>query len=135
MDSVLLPPEPDSPTEARLFTRRLLRSWRVAPSVIEDAELLVTEVVTNSVIHARTPVNVVISRAAGEIRFAVSDRGPGGIEMRAPAPRASTGRGMFLVDRLASGWSAARDAGGSTTVRFALPLVLGEKSRGLAGAG
>lgn len=134
MESVLLPPNPSSPTEARAFTRRLLRSWRVASHIIEDAELLVTEVVTNAVIHAGTSIRLVISRASDEIRFDVTDRGEGGVEMRVPSPRASTGRGLFLVNQLASHWRADRESEGGTTVRFSLPFVVEQEVHGRAGA-
>lgn len=135
MESVLLPPDPKSPTDARAFTRRLLGSWKVAPQIIEDAELLVTEVVTNAVIHARTTITVAIDRGTDELRFSVTDHGRGGVEMRVPVARASTGRGLFLVDQVASAWRAEQDDEGGTTVRFTLPLVSDEKVRGRAGTG
>jgi anti-sigma regulatory factor (Ser/Thr protein kinase) len=135
MESVQLPPDRRSPTQARAFTRRLLGSWNIAQEIIEDAELLVTEVVTNAVIHANTWIDVAIDRGAHELRFAVSDHGKGGVEMRVPSARSATGRGLYLVDRVASEWRAEQDGEGTTTVRFTLPLVVDEKARDSAGTG
>lgn len=87
--------------------------------VIEDAALLVTEVVTNSVIHAKTPITVVVDRDHTFLRFEVSDEDGGKVTKRHPTDRDPTGRGMLLVDSLAAEWDVAyRDSG--KTVRFSL---------------
>lgn len=106
---------------ARSFVRRLLREWRVDKPVIEDAALLVTEVVTNSVIHAKTPITVVVDRIDSHLRFEVSDDDAGTVTQRQPSDHDATGRGMLLVDSLATDWDVLyRDSG--KTVRFSLAL-------------
>jgi anti-sigma regulatory factor (Ser/Thr protein kinase) len=121
MPRLELRPDPGSPRMARSFVRRLLREWSVDKPVIEDAALLVTEVVTNAVIHAKTPIAVAVDRDEDFLRFEVSDEDGGLVTQRHPNDRDATGRGMLLVDSLAADWDVVyRDSG--KTVRFSLAL-------------
>lgn len=96
-----LEPEPRSPQRARRFLRALLAEagrerWQDA------AELAVTEVVTNAVLHAHTPLEVRARVQPGELRVEVLDtdpRLPRAASHGAPALRgdATTGRGLDLV--------------------------------------
>jgi PAS domain S-box-containing protein len=76
----------------------------VAPDVADTAQLLVSELVTNAVVHAHTPVEVRAWAVDGRVHVEVSDQEPG----RVLVPRtsstayASTGRGLALVEELAS---------------------------------
>lgn len=119
MSRLELRPEPGSPRQARSFVRSALEEWGIDQPVIEDAELLVTEVVTNAVIHARTTITLDVSREADDLWFEVSDLDEHEVTRRNPTERESTGRGMLLVDSLASDWEVLyRDTG--KTVRFCL---------------
>jgi anti-sigma regulatory factor (Ser/Thr protein kinase) len=75
--------------------------------------LLVTELVTNAVRHARAPqVDVLVRVGPSGVRVEVADPGPG----FEPAPRqeghgAEGGWGLVLVDRLADRWGVARGDG------------------------
>lgn len=93
--------------------------WGVEPAVADDAELLVTELVTNSIIHARTPVRVEVAAGDGQLEFQVSDGSTRQVQLRMPAPDAVTGRGIHLLDQIASDWEVLPRAGGKT-VRFKL---------------
>jgi len=83
--------------------------------------LLVSELVTNAVLHSGAPGTPVVLRVearADGLRVEVHDRGPG-FEMRTPTPRGSRGGfGLFLVERMASRWGVHRNA--STYVWFEL---------------
>lgn len=74
--------------------------------------LLVTELVTNAVLHAGAPGSPVLLRVlAGPaiLRVEVHDRGPG-FEQRTPEPRGSHGGyGLFLVERMSSRWGVHRN--------------------------
>jgi anti-sigma regulatory factor (Ser/Thr protein kinase) len=75
----------------------------------EAAGLLTSELVTNAIRHAGTPVEL-LARAAQGLRVEVTDGRP---EL-APAPRDATGHGvsglgLHLVDELASRWGVERD--------------------------
>ncbi|MDQ6649505.1 MAG: ATP-binding protein [Actinomycetota bacterium] len=122
-ESVELAPEPSSAPSARRFLRSVLRAWDL--DAIEDVvSLLTTELVTNAVLHARTPVRVSVQRGESALRVEVSDSSPLVPAPRRYSPESGTGRGLLLVDELATRWGtdAAPDAVGKT-VWFELPLV------------
>lgn len=95
--------------------------WGVAGEVIDDAELLVSELVTNAIIHARTGATVDVSRYNGTVEFAVSDKSVRPVQLRVPSAEAVTGRGVYFLDQLASDWEVEPTAHGKT-VRFSLPV-------------
>jgi anti-sigma regulatory factor (Ser/Thr protein kinase) len=74
--------------------------------------LLVTELVTNAVLHAGAPGSPVLLRVLlgpTILRVEVHDRGPG-FEQRTPEPRGSGGGyGLFLVERMSSRWGVHRN--------------------------
>ncbi len=94
-----------SPRTARRFLRQFIEDARVDCD-LDTADLLVSEVVTNAVLHARGAITVYVAALAGGVRVEVHDCSP-----LLPAPRrhaddATTGRGLDLVSTLASGWGA-----------------------------
>lgn len=96
-----------------------MADWGIETGVADDAELLVTELVTNSVIHARTSVKVEVVERDGHIEFQISDRSTRQVQLRLPTPDAVTGRGVHLLDQIAAEWEVIPRAGGKT-VRFKL---------------
>lgn len=97
--------------------------------VSENAELLVSELVTNSVRHAGLPEDASIEfsvRASAEVLMVeVADAGHGFDHTAAVRPRAlvgtgdTSGWGLFLVDRIADRWGAVQ-TDGETRVWFEL---------------
>jgi PAS domain S-box-containing protein len=115
---VSLPPLPQSVRDARAFVRSTLTGTPV-DHLIDDAQLAVSEVVTNAVVHAGTPIEVAVSVGGGGVRVAVSDGSPRMPRRREYADTAGTGRGLRLLTELATDWGA--DArGDGKTVWFAL---------------
>jgi anti-sigma regulatory factor (Ser/Thr protein kinase) len=99
----------------------MLRSWG-RDDMVADTELLVSELVTNAILHARSPATVTIERDATSIRVAVCDSSTAQPRVRDYGPSAVTGRGMMLVDRIAERWGI--DANGSgKCVWFEVSLV------------
>lgn len=102
--AVPLPSEP----RAASVARTLLRQWLSAmglQSVLDDAELVVTELVANAVRYGRPPLTLQISREGSALRIAVADSD---IE-HPPAPRDAGefdtgGRGLRLVEALTVRW-------------------------------
>ncbi|MGV9938099.1 SpoIIE family protein phosphatase [Streptomyces sp. NPDC003401] len=93
---------PRSVAQARRFVRSVLPD-ALAPDQADTVELLVSELVTNALLHARTEVEVEVRAAGDTVRVGVSDRRPD----RGPVPYAypayaGTGQGLALVGRLAS---------------------------------
>lgn len=94
-----------SPRDARQFVRRTLIALGCRP-VTDDAELLVSEVVTNAVLHGGVnyaPVSV--RRTGGAIRVEVVDPGrlfpaePAAVDLATPG-----GLGLGIVDSVSSRW-------------------------------
>ena len=95
--------EPAAAGDARRLVRETLRRWQLE-HLDDAATLLVSEVVTNAVLHARTDLAVELELRDDAVRVTVSDGSP-----TVPSPRrydleASTGRGVRLVVALASAW-------------------------------
>lgn len=70
-----LPPEPRSASAARVFVRDCLQQWDLI-DLLDDASLAVTELVTNAVLHAGTPLLVSLSCENGQVELAVFDGNP-----------------------------------------------------------
>jgi anti-sigma regulatory factor (Ser/Thr protein kinase) len=97
-------------------TRRALGQLPLAPSVLDDARLLVSELVANSVRHAGLhPADRIRVRAALSercLRVDVIDEGhvraeDGVAGAIRPTPGAQSGWGLYLVERLATRWGRA----------------------------
>ena len=82
----------------------------------EHVQLLVSELVSNVVRHAGTPVEVTLYRNDGRLRVEVHDDDPTPPRIAASRPDAFDvgGRGMFLVDALASAWGIEHQPNGKT---------------------
>jgi anti-sigma regulatory factor (Ser/Thr protein kinase) len=78
------------------------------------ATLLVSEVVTNSVLHAGTPIRLRCGRSGGGVRIEVFDRSPQLPGLRHYDSVATTGRGLTLVSTLADAWGVEAEAEGKT---------------------
>ena len=96
---------PRSISTARHAVARLLQTKPVPEEVIEDVLLLVSELVTNAVLHARTEVHVAASVEPGRVLVSVADDDPEHAPHRPErGALATSGRGMWLVERLATAW-------------------------------
>jgi anti-sigma regulatory factor (Ser/Thr protein kinase) len=88
-----------------------MRAWGF-DEASPDAELLVSELVTNAVLHARSATRVTIERDDTRVRISVCDDSPARPRLRDYGPDAVTGRGLVIVDRLARRWGVdPSDAG------------------------
>ena len=88
---------------ARRFVARTLERWGWG-DVVEDAAVVVSELATNAVLHARSAFHVSIDHAAEGIRIAVHDDSPVVPSPRAYSETSATGRGLRMVDALAARW-------------------------------
>ena len=112
------PPHPASVGEARALTRAALG----APThemLLDDAQLLVSEVVTNALVHAGTTIDVAVTVLGESVRVEVSDGAAHLPVRRDYAALAGTGRGLRLVEELADEWGVDV-AGDGKTVWFEL---------------
>lgn len=102
---------------ARRFVIAALREWWVES---DTADVMVSELATNAVLHARTDYTVTVRMSGDTVRVGVADR-----NSRAPAPAplvpgATTGFGLRLVANLASHWGVASNDDGKD-VYFEIP--------------
>jgi hypothetical protein len=79
--------------------------------IVEAAELLTSELASNCVRHAHTAFELAVD-SREEIRIEVRDTGKGRPEMRSPTPRDPSGRGLRIVEAVASAWGISPSAGG-----------------------
>ncbi|MDQ1446407.1 MAG: hypothetical protein QOI20_2871 [Acidimicrobiaceae bacterium] len=94
---------PTSSAAARRFVRDVLYRWRVM--VGDEVVLLCTdELVTNAIVHVGSDVELVMRNGEGVVRIEVHDRSPRPPLRRVPDEDEESGRGLQLVDALASRW-------------------------------
>jgi serine phosphatase RsbU (regulator of sigma subunit)/anti-sigma regulatory factor (Ser/Thr protein kinase) len=112
-----LPADPRAPGTARRFLRDTLADWGVDDDTLEAAELCVSELVTNAVIHTGTSSEVTAQLDPEFLTVTVRDGGGIGAVRRLeapPDPLTISGRGLGLVEALATAWSAEHGADGTT---------------------
>ena len=105
----------DAPAAARAAVAAWM-AGHVAETTLADAQLLVVELVANSVRHADAPADAGVSVRAeirgDALRLEVEDRGSGGsIAPRAPDLQRGGGFGLKLVEALSRRWGVDRNAG------------------------
>lgn len=104
---------PTSVPQARRFVLQLLERWALA-DLADTAMLLTSEVVTNAVLHARTEIELTVTRMGQAVQIQVRDGSPVAPVRRRQALEATTGRGMQLLDRLSRSWDVTTDRNGKT---------------------
>ena len=97
-----------APRAARAFVAETLTAWNVQADEVEAAQLVVSELVTNAVLHAADSptIRLHLRLTHGAVRVLVSDGGRAAPDRRPhPDPRTDeTGRGVWLVDAFAERW-------------------------------
>lgn len=113
---------PDAAFAARRFVTAVLGCRPFgdgAPAA--DAQLIVSELASNAVLHAGSPFTVSIRDEGPMLRISVQDSSARPPVMRDAEPTALSGRGLFLVDAVASNWGVDPEPDGKT-VWAELPL-------------
>lgn len=117
---IKLPGDVRSAGAARRFVTGVLHSWRMSEMTEGDAELLTSEVCSNAVRHAESDFTVVVRYDGDRVRVEVGDGSRALPELRASAVDDESGRGLFLVEQLASAWGVSPTVEGKR-VWFELP--------------
>jgi anti-sigma regulatory factor (Ser/Thr protein kinase) len=108
-----LAPVPEAPLTVRRALDRL--ALLLPPAKLEDLRLVVSELLTNSVLHAGlTPtdrIRVIITAQDGSVRGEIQDPGSGFDIPSTPRPRPdfSGGWGLPIVDRISDRWGVERN--------------------------
>ncbi|MFF7736812.1 ATP-binding protein [Streptomyces sp. NPDC007984] len=107
---------PGSPAQARHLTRARLTGWSVCEDTCDSAELVVSELVTNAIVHtASTHIVCELLDDDDLVRIAVRDEGCAPGQPHAASrtrPEEEHGRGLLLVDALCHSWGAHEDGPG-----------------------
>ncbi len=113
--TLVLAPDADAPAVARDFVTTICDEWGLN-RVAKLTTLIASELVTNAVIHARTPSVMALQRGDGELHVSVQDNDPR--PMYRPAPGATGahngdhGRGLLILDAMADAWGTLPTASG-----------------------
>ena len=98
---------------ARAAVERWL-SGRVSATLFDAVRLLVSELVTNSVMHARlaadATIRVSVAMSDGVVRLEVENPGEGAVAAGRPDRKSGSGFGLYLVDVIAQRWVAGTTA-------------------------
>ncbi len=116
--TLTLVPARRAPRLARTFAAETLEAWAVRAEDVQLVQLVVSELVTNAVHHAPESPTITLDllMTDGAVRVMVSDHSPRAPERpRHHAPSsAERGRGVELVDALASRWGIEPQGSGKT---------------------
>jgi anti-sigma regulatory factor (Ser/Thr protein kinase)/anti-anti-sigma regulatory factor len=97
---------------ARETVAEACKAWSM-PHLRDDAEIVVTELVANAVRHASGDLRLTVTRGQRFLHLSVRDGSPVAPVLRRPDPGSVMGgRGLVLVEALASGWGSTPTAGG-----------------------
>ncbi|OLB81520.1 MAG: hypothetical protein AUI14_03100 [Actinobacteria bacterium 13_2_20CM_2_71_6] len=100
-----LEPVPGAARRARdLATEACLR-WR-SPDLVGPASIIVSELVTNAVCHARGPCDLTFARTMRYLHIGVRDEDPRPAIRQDPSALAYSGRGLMIVERSALSWGS-----------------------------
>ena len=111
---------------ARRFLRDRLNDWGYPLALAETPCLLISELVTDAIVHTGTWARLTLRLTGRRLRCAVADE-----SSRVPVPRRckaidDTGRGLHLVEDLAEEWGIETIAGGKS-VWFEVDLAVRER--------
>ncbi|MEU5595403.1 SpoIIE family protein phosphatase [Streptomyces sp. NPDC020298] len=104
---------PEAVRHARRFTRRTLRAWEVPAEDLDTVLLVVSELVTNALVHTDGQVRLDLTLVSRRMRVAVTDASP-----RSPMKptsvgwEATGGRGILLVEAVSAAWGTLPVSGG-----------------------
>lgn len=103
---------PEAVSHSRRFTARTLRAWGISQET-DTVLLVVSELVTNALVHTQGQVQLDLTLINERLRIAVSDTSP-----RTPVKptsiswEATGGRGMLLVEAVSAKWGSVPLSGG-----------------------
>jgi anti-sigma regulatory factor (Ser/Thr protein kinase) len=119
IDRIELPSRPASAAAARRFVDRALE--RLGITNRETGTLLTSELVTNAVLYSDGGIVVEVIPHATNVRIAVRDESGRPVQARDVALEATSGRGISIVQRLATAWGVEDLPNGGKSVWFEVP--------------
>jgi anti-sigma regulatory factor (Ser/Thr protein kinase) len=110
----------DQVREVRRFVASTLATWQLQS---DDVALLVSELATNAVLHARSEFEVSLTAEPDRVRVEVSDGNSRVPSLAAVPVDAYSGRGLLLVQQLAQAWGVETAARVGKTIWFEVALA------------
>jgi len=112
--SLVLAPDPAAVRQARAFVRSACREAGTRGDALDTVVLLTSEAVTNAFTHGRSEARLLVQAAPDRVRVEVADD-----NSRHPQPQdadadALDGRGITILETLASRWGVRDDPYGKT---------------------
>jgi anti-sigma regulatory factor (Ser/Thr protein kinase) len=120
--TTVLTPEPMSAAMAREFVELHLRTHDLG-HLVEDLQLVASELATNAVAHARTPLALTLSRVDESVLLVVEDSSASMPVPRSPGAEDVGGRGLLLVAALSQDWGTRTDGRGRKSVWASFPIA------------
>ncbi len=122
---LVLDPAPGAVALGRRWAARQAARAHAGPDAARTVELLTSEVLTNAVVHTRTPRHIAVTTWChdGCVHVAVTDPDPTLPVVRPGNPARVGGNGMRIVAALASRWGVDLHPGGGKTVWFETPVA------------
>jgi two-component sensor histidine kinase len=117
-DERRFPADALSVAAARRFATERLSG--LPAETLDAIELMVSELATNCVRHARAGFEVKIARRGRQLRIEVTDDAGGTPTKRSPPPEEPRGRGLQIVEMFSDAWGVEPGRGAGKTVWFVL---------------
>ena len=109
---LVLAPDPRGVSDARRFVRACAQAAGLSDEALDVVVLLTSEAVTNAFIHGRSEARLTVTARHGAVRVEVGDDTRRSLQPLQPPPDALSGRGLAILDTLASAWGVSDDAYG-----------------------
>jgi anti-sigma regulatory factor (Ser/Thr protein kinase) len=101
-------------TDIRRRLRVVFDDWGLAEDTVDDALLLVEELVTNVVDHARTPFRLLVRLDGGVLHIAAHDRSSLPVRVQELDRARPRGRGLLVIAGVSTRWGSDTDGTGKT---------------------
>lgn len=111
----------DSAARARRFVEAQCEAWGF-DAIVDDALLVVSELVTNAVVHAGSQSALRLVPGGGTLRIEVADDGPAAPDPQLAGDHDEHGRGLLLVSVLSTAWGTEASPSGGKVVWADLPV-------------
>jgi anti-sigma regulatory factor (Ser/Thr protein kinase) len=112
-------PDAASVGEARRFVGEVLEACPA--HVVQDVQLIVSELATNCVLHAKTEFTLRISASADQVLVEVGDSSRGVPLLNQHEDDHSSGRGLVITDALSTAWGVEQRGHNEKVVWAAVP--------------
>lgn len=114
-EELALPRDTASAAVARRWVVATCARWGCERE-LDQIMLVVSELVTNAVVHARSSCTLRLSRRGDSVRVDVVDGGEGSPDLHRPDESAENGRGLYLISAMSSAWGVEPMTSGGKSV-------------------